>query len=284
MHKKYIIILVIAVVSAVGLYIYQNQKKEKDLRSHHSGQYSRMIEAAHISSTAGLVHMAGALNKYKEKNGAYPANLSALFPDYVPVKAFIDDIQWHYKPNRKDFYLSKTIETKGNKVLTASIGPDLMPIEETDIKVASIEVAQRSTSRTESQPSEKSSKTSVSRDSPSKPKPMAKALTPTIASTTLKNSGGKLNDSTTPAILEKRSSPDSEEVSTQKLTEQERFIHGVTRMFLVWKAADGSLGFSNVQYPPSKELAVYDNGEWVRMRRKNRHAKSPEDIRQNKNK
>jgi len=137
MQKKYIIILIIAVVGAVGLYIYQDQKEEKDLISHHSRQYDRIIEAAQQSATAGLVHMASALNKYQEKNGDYPANLSALYPDYVPVKAFIDDIQWNYKPTSKDFYLSKTITTKGDKVLTASIGPDLVPQEKSDILVAS---------------------------------------------------------------------------------------------------------------------------------------------------
>ena len=274
MHKKYIIILVIAIVGAVGLYIYQNQKKEKDIISHHNRQYNRIIEAAQKSSIAGLVHMASALNKYKEKNGAYPAKLSALYPDYVPVKAFIDDIQWHYKPNSKDFYLSKTIRAKGDKVLTASIGPNLMPQEESDTMVASIEVPKRLTSRAEIKPSEKSSKTGVSRDSPSKSKPMAKALTPYIPSTGLKNNRGKLSNSTTPVILKKRPLPDLEKVSTHKLTEKEQFLRGVTRMFLIWKNADGSLGFSNVEYPTSKELAVYDNGEWVQIRSRNRHANS----------
>jgi hypothetical protein len=284
MKKKYIIILVIAIVVSVGLYIFQNQKKEKDLLSHHNRQYNRMIEAAHKSSIAGLVHMASALNKYKEKNGAYPAGLSALYPDYIPEKAFIDDIQWHYKPSSKDFYLSKTIRTKGDKVLTASIGPNLMPQDESGIMVASTKVPQPITSRVETQPSEKSSKTRVTRASPPKSKPMAKALTPNIASTGLKNSPGKLNESTTPAILEKKPLPELEKVSTYKLTEKERFIHGVNRMFLVWKAADGSLGFSNVQYPPSKELAIYDKGEWVKTRPRNKYAKSQNDVRQNKNK
>ena len=284
MSKKYIIILVIAVVSAVGLYIYQNQKKEQDLRSHHSGQYSRMIEAAHISSTAGLVHMAGALNKYKEKNGAYPAGLSALYPDYIPEKAFIDDIQWHYKPNGKDFYLSKTITTKGDKMLTASIGPNLMPQEESDIMVASTKVPKRAASRTKNQSSKKSPKTGVSRVSRSKPKPMAKALTPDIASTGRKNSRGKLSDSTTPVILQKRPLSELEKVSTHKITEKEQFLHKATLIFLVWKNADGSLGFSDSQYPTSKEFSLYNNGEWVQTRPRNKYAKSQNDVRQNKNK
>ena len=64
MKKWYIIILVIAVVIAAGLYIYQGQKQAKDLNSHHNEQYNRIIEAAQKSSIAGLVHMGRALNKY----------------------------------------------------------------------------------------------------------------------------------------------------------------------------------------------------------------------------
>lgn len=274
MHKKYIIIFVIASVGAVGLYIYQNQKKEKDLRSHNNRQYNRMIEAAQQSSTAGLVHMASALNKFKKKNGAYPARLSALYPDFIPVKAFIDDIQWDYKPKGNDFYLSKTVRTKGNKVLTASIGPNLIPQEGSDIMVASSKDPKRLNSRAKTKPSDKSSKKVVSKDSRSKSKPVAKTITPNRPSAGLKNSRGKLSDSKPPVILKKNPSPDLENAPTHKLTEREQFIHGVNQKYLVWKNPDGSLGFSNIQYPTSQELTIYDNGEWVQIRSRNRYAKS----------
>ena len=212
MNKKYIIILVIAIVGAVGLYIYQNQKQEKDLSSHHNRQYGRMIEVAQKSSIAGLVHMGRALNTYKEKNGAYPVGLSALHPDYIPVKAFIDDIQWHYKPNGKDFFLSKTIRTKGDKVLTVSLGPDLMPQEESATVVASIETPKRITAGTETKRPKKSSKTVGTRASATKSKPMTKTSTPNIPSTRLTDSRNKLSDSTKPVISKKRSLPDLEEV------------------------------------------------------------------------
>jgi len=284
MQKKYIIILVIAVVGAVGMYLYQDQKVEKDLKSHHNRQYNRIIEAAQQSSTAGLVRMAGALNKYEEKNGAYPADLSALYPDYVPVKAFIDDIQWNYKPTSKDFYLSKTITTKGNKVLTASIGPDLMPQENSGIMVASIKDPKPLTSRAENQPSKKASKKVVSKGSLSKSKSMVKALKPNIPSSGQKNSRSKSKDSTTPVSVEERPAPIFEKISSKKLTEEERFVRGVIHMYLVWKNPDGSLGFSNVQYPTSKKLAVYDNGEWVQFRNIKPPAKSQKEVQPNKNK
>jgi hypothetical protein len=282
MSKKYLIILGIVIVAAAGFFIYQNQKKEDDLRSHHNRQYSRIIEVAQQTSLAGLVHMAGALNKYKEKNGAYPAELSGLYPDFIPEKAFIDDIQWHYKTTGKDFYLNKTIRSKRNKLLTASIGPDLRPQKESSTMVASAKVSKRATSRVETKPSKKSPKTSVSRKIPPQSKPMAKTLPPGIPLTSLKNSGGKLSGSMERSPLKEKLPPDIEKVKTIKLTEKEQFIHGINHKFLVWKNADGSLGFSNIQYPSSKKLAVYDNGEWVQTSDKNDknwYAKTPNDVR-----
>ena len=283
MKKAYIIILFIAIVGAVSLYIYQNKKQKKDLSSHHSRQYARMIEAAQKSSIAGLVHMGRALNNFKEKKGAYPAGLSELYPDYIPVKAFIDDIQWHYKPSGKDFFLSKTIVTKGDKVLTAYLGPDLMPQEESDTMVASIKSPQQISAGTETNHSKKSAKTVDSRALATRSEPTRKASKPIIPSTSSTNSRKKSNASTKPVISKKEPLPDLEELSTHKLTEKEQFVHGIRNEFLVWKNADGSLGFSNIQYPVSKELTIYDNGEWVQIRPKNWYALTQKDVRKKKN-
>ena len=181
MSKKYIIILVIVVAAAGGLYYYLNYKKEQDLRTHHDRQYTRIIKMAQKSSIAGMVQMARALNAYKEKNGIYPPKLSALHPDFIPVKAFIDDIQWNYTPNAKGFNLSKTIETKKGKILTASIGPDLMPQDNSRTMVASNQAAKPAASRVKTRTSGKSTKASTSVISRSKPKPMAKISRPDIS-------------------------------------------------------------------------------------------------------
>ena len=159
MSKKYIIILVIVVAAAGGLYYYLNYKKEQDLRAHHDRQFARIIKMAQKSSIAGMVQMARALNQYKEKNGSYPPKLSALHPDFIPVKAFIDDIQWDYKPSINDFDLSKTIKTPKGKVLTASIGPDLMPQDNSGTMVASAQAAKPAASRVKSKAPGKPTKT-----------------------------------------------------------------------------------------------------------------------------
>ena len=293
MSKKYIIILVIVIVAAVGVYLYQNYKKENDLRAHHIRQYKRIIEVARKSSIAGLSQMARALNNYNERNGAYPAELSALHPEFIPVKAFIDDLQWNYKPNKSDFYLSKTVTTKKGKVLTASIGPDLIPQEKSQTVAASAKAAKKATSRAISKSLEKSSETGISAAISPKPKSLTPISTPAVPSAGLKNPPGKSDDSTAPAILKnklkpisgkKKLQPDMEKIRTRKLTKKEQFIHGVNQKFLVWKNADGSLGFSNIQYPTSPELTVYDQGEWIQISRRNWYAKTPKDIRQHKNK
>jgi len=279
MKKEYIIILVIAIVGAVGLYVYQDRKKGDDLESHHRQQYNRIIEAAQKSSMSGLVHMGKALNKYKKKNGAYPAKLSALHPDFIPVKAFIEDLQWNYNLRGKDFYLSKTITTDGNKVLTASIGPDLMPQENSDVMVASVETPKQKPSRNKTKPVKNSSKAADSAALTIKPKPMAKALKQKIPAGDLTNAHGKLSDTTKPVVSKKLPLPELEKFSTYKLTERERFVHGINRKFLVWKNADGSLGFSNVQYPASNEMKIYDGGEWVQVRRKSWYAQNQKNAR-----
>ena len=274
MKKEYIIILVVVIMGAVGLYVYQDRKKGEDLESHHRQQYNRIIEAAQKSPISGLVHMGKALNKYKKKNGAYPAELSALHPDFIPVKAFIDDIQWSYNLRDKDFYLSKTITTDGNKSLTAFIGPDLRPHENSDIMVASVETPQQAPSRNKTKPVKNSSKAAESAALTIKPKPMANALKQKIPAAGLTNAHGKLNDTIKPAVSKKLPLPELEKFSTYKLTEKERFVHGINRKFLVWKNADGSLGFSNVQYPASNEMKIYDGGEWVQVRGKNLYAQT----------
>ena len=69
--------------------------------------------------------------------------------------------------------------------------------------------------------------------------------------------------------------PELEKFKTYKLTEKEQFVHSMNRKFLVWKNADGSLGFSNVQYPAANEMKIYDKGEWVEIRQKNWYAQNP---------
>ena len=270
MNKKYIIILIIVIVAAAGLYFYQDQKKAKDLSAHYEREYKRMMDVARRSPMAGLAHMGRALNKYKEKNGAYPARLTDLHPEFIPVKAFIDNIQWHYKPSGNSFHLSKTIKTDGDKLQTASIGPDLRLQKESDVATAAVKTPQKAVNAGKIKPSKKSAKPDVLLASTEKTKTTAKTIKPKIPLTELAKFSTKSGESAKPADRKKRHLRELEKVATYKLTPKEQFVHGIKskQEILVWKNDDGSLGFSNIQYPRSKELTVYDKGEWVQIRRK----------------
>ena len=76
MDKKYLIVFLIVAVAAGGFFIYKNHANEKDLKTHESKQYKRMIQTAKKSSFSGLSHMGRALKKYRKEKGAYKSDCS----------------------------------------------------------------------------------------------------------------------------------------------------------------------------------------------------------------
>jgi len=261
MDKKYIIVFVVIIVTAAGFFIFKNQKNEKELNTHKIRQYNRLIEAAEKNTLAGLGHMGRALNKYRQEKGSYPDNLSALYPDYIPVESFIDDIQWYYEKGDKDFYLRKTIYTEKNKMLIAAIGSDLRPIAESGIMVASSDTPKRLPAQTESKPIAKIPEASITLASATNSKLITETVRPDPNST-----DSKPGDSQRPLKSRKSTLFELEPVSKQKLSEKEHFVQKVRGNFLVWKNDDGTLGFGNIQYPTSEKMTIYDQGEWVQIR------------------
>lgn len=264
MDKKYLIVFVVSVVIAGGFFIFKTHKNKKDATAHEIQQYNRMIEVANKSSIAGMSHMGLALNKYKEEKGSYPNNLSALFPDYIPVKAFIDDIQWYYEPGGKDFYLRKTIRTEDNKVLTAAIGSDLRPIEES--MMASIDKQKRSPEQTETKPVTKMPEPSITLASKNNPKFTTKTETTGPSATSHQTTIRKPSEPRKSLTSPQSPLNDSETLSKKKLSKKEQFVERVGGSFLVWKNDDGTLGFGNVQYPTLDKITIYDQGEWLQIR------------------
>lgn len=261
MDKKYLIVFIIAVVAAAGFFIFNHQKNKKDLQTHESNQYKRLIEAANKSSFAGLSHMGRALNKYREEKGTYPAKLSALYPDYIPSKKFISNIQWHYEREGKDFYLRKTIDAGKNRMMTAAIRSDLKPVQDT--MVASTKKKERPTAVTKPKPNVKIAAASIANASEKKPKLIEKIEVPVSAASDRKT------DILQEAPIEpKKHLNKPESFSTVELNEKEQFINRVRGGFLVWKNDDGSLGFGNVQYPISEKMTIYDEGKWVQISRR----------------
>jgi hypothetical protein len=256
--KKYIIVFIVVVAAATGFFIFNHHKNEKDLQTHENTQYERLIEAANKSSFAGLSHMGRALNKYREEKGAYPKKLSALYPDYISSKAFINNIQWHYERQGKDFYLGKTIESGKNKMMTAAIRSDLKPIQGT--MVASTRKEKRAP--VAAKPIVEIAAAGIAVATEKKPELIEKIKVPVAAV-----SNSKTENLQEKPIEPKKHLNEPELFSTEELNEKEQFINRVRGGFLVWKNDDGTLGFGNVQYPISEKMTIYDEGKWVQIHR-----------------
>jgi hypothetical protein len=264
--KKYLIGIFITLVAGTVFFIYNSQKNEKELKSHENQQYDRMIEVANKSPMAGMGHMGRALNKYKEEKGAYPDKLAALYPEYIPVETFIDDIQWDYEPVKNDFYLTKTYENKSNQVLTATIRSDLRLRHGS--MVASTHKQEHTSVPTTTKPVIKKPETRITLVSETNAKPILETDATGLYSSRHQTTGF-LQKSLPP---QKNSPYEPKLVSTTQLSEEEQFVERVKGNLLVWKKEDGTIGFGNVQYPNSEKMIIYDKGEWIRIR--HRHPNS----------
>ena len=261
MNKKYIIILIVVLVACGAFFLYVRDKNAKDAANHMAKEYSRRIKAAKKSPSAGLRQMGEALNRYRDDNGAYPSKLSELYPDYIPVKEFIDDVQWHYSPREGDFILQKSVEGPGKKVLTASIRSDLRPAPASGTMLASSEKPKNSQIEPADEPSAKESTERMILASTTMPSPIVKPVLPELK-TEMNQTDDEAQDN-----LES-SEPEPEPFPTHQLSDKREFIKRLRDGVLVWKNEDGSLGFGNIQYPLSEDLTIYDGGEWVQIRRR----------------
>lgn len=261
MNKKYLTVLVISIIAAVGFFLFKNHKNEKELAAHIDQQYESLIELANKSSIAGMSQMGQALNKYRDDKGAYPAKLAELYPDYIPVKEFIDDIQWHYEPRGQDFYLSKTYRTANNKDLIAAIGSDLRLRQGS--MVASIDKPEH----------KKADKPAVINPRPNLKMALAKNPAPRAENDSSGSYSGIRQTAATETSLPQKSVSTQTRslyardlVSMGQLSEKEQYVKRVKGKFLVWKKEDGTVAFGNVQYPLSENMTIYDEGEWIQIR------------------
>lgn len=269
MDKKYLIVFVVAIVAAVGFFIYKDKNNEKELITHESREYNRIIEVAHKSSMAGLSHMGRALNKYKDEKGVYPDKLSALYPEYIPVEAFIDGIQWYYEPGDNDFYLRKTCKNDNNQVLTASIGSDLRL--QNGSRMASTSKPEPTYAPAATKPATKKPGASITLASETSPRTIMETDATAPYSSRRQTTGMKPGIAPKAHSPQKRSLYELKLVSTAQLSKEERYVERVRGNLLVWKQEDGTIAFGNVQYPYSEEMIIYDQGEWIQI-----HHRSPD--------
>jgi hypothetical protein len=239
MNKKLIFALLAAIILAGALFFFRNQKKTEETQRVSAEAFNKLTEVAQKVPQAGLPQMGAALIKYYKKNYKYPARLGELYPEFVPNKNFLDDINWYYEPRGGDFFLSKSI-TRGSEQLVASIDKSLEPRMGTGGVVASV----------------------------SKPKPaeIQEASSPALALAPLKTI-----QPIEPLNLEDQ---EKDEIIAQpevvSMVEGE-IGHGipsdVSQKFLVWRDKNGVLGFGNVIYPDTQTITIYKDGNWVNIKK-----------------
>jgi hypothetical protein len=248
MNKRYLLVLVIVVAIAGGLYLQIQKKKAAGQAAHHAKQYERMLAMAQKSPMAGLSQMGAAINKYKGDHQAYPTRLMELYPQYIPSKEFITEIQWDYKPSKSDFYLSKSMRM-GGKTRLASVSSTLMPRLESTVMVAA-----------------KGGKGEAA--AKGAPKGDLMSHEDYVAYMAANQALAKRQEDAYRARYRQRKAPVvpllSETVTFEAADEVDLARAGVLEgRFYCWKNDDGSFGYSNIQYPERRKLEKFNDGRWM---------------------
>jgi hypothetical protein len=255
--KTLVAFLIIIIAIGAGLYFFQKDRQSKELLAHKIHQLQQITKTAEKSSSAGLLVMASAINKFHQTRGVYPERLVYLYPEFIPDKGFISKLDWKYEPGQDTYRLQKTVD-KGKDI--ASIGPNLrlktvkpgMPLPAQMVAAA------------------------------------GKAATPVPP---VKQPSGKLpGESKTDKIVKKaqpagilprdqvqesaQTAPEKKEsnlkleapiqIITKELDRDEKFLLSFNNNSLyIWKTDDGAIGFSNIQYPDKREILIYQNQTWM---------------------
>ena len=250
---KIIVILVILAAAGTGFFFHQKNKRDKALAAHNEQKFEKIKEAAKKSSSAGLLNMASILNKFHKEKGRYPTKLFELYPDYIADETFISTLNWQYEPGKNTFRLKRGI--KGKSAL-ACIGPDLKMKYEKSGQAASPK-------RVASIDLPKPQKLPILSHKPKKDR----------ARQVMALNQFKKQVDTTPqknqTAYKKATRPDpGYTIEKKELDPDENFLLSLNGNGLyIWKTHDGSIGFSNIQYPDEKNLTIYKDRSWLRYKK-----------------
>jgi hypothetical protein len=257
--KKIVIVLIIIIALGSGAYLFQKNKQDKVLVAHSKLKFQQLAVAAKQSSAAGLLVMASAINKYKQVKGHYPDALIDLYPDFISDKPFISTLNWKYSLKNGSYLIKKNI--KGQKTF-ASIGPEFR------LKTGII------TSATQLK---------TLADSKSKFKKITTVKVVALKNSTngsdikehikLSQTGENISSPNTNALLrdkkkeiENKNSQlvPSIRIVKKPLNKDENFLLSLNgdRLY-IWKTKNGIIGFSDIQYPTTKQLTIYRNQGWI---------------------
>jgi hypothetical protein len=255
--KTLVAFLIIIIAIGAGLYFFQKDRQSKELLAHKIHQLQQITKTAEKSSSAGLLVMASAINKFHQTRGVYPERLVYLYPEFIPDKGFISKLDWKYEPGQDTYRLQKTVD-KGKDI--ASIGPNLrlktvkpgMPLPAQMVAAAGKAATPMPPVKQPSGklPGESKTDKIVKKAQPAGILPRDQVQESAQTAPEKKESNLKLE-----APIQ---------IITKELDRDEKFLLSFNNNSLyIWKTDDGAIGFSNIQYPDKREILIYQNQTWM---------------------
>lgn len=251
MNKRYVIAVSVLIALWAGFMVYRHFKGKEDGAVYRTKEYARITDVAKKSPKAGLNQMARALKKYYHDKRSYPKSLGELYPEYILNKSFIEELAWHYEPQKSDFFLSKTV-MRNNKRLVAAVDKRLSPWVQTSDMVASPTIPPEKP-KVEKDADEEIRISIRSREE------FWKALRQKQEEQT---AAYKAADEKEKII----SIPQPEILTVTELETASPIEEGFAQRYLVWKNKQGTLGFGNVEYPAAPAQSRYSMGAWYSVK------------------
>lgn len=247
--KKIAVILIIIMISGGGLFAYQKDRQSKALAQHNKQKFAQIMEIAQKDPSAGLLDMASRINKYHQLKGQYPKDLMQLHPEFIPEKSFITTLNWNYETGSNTFFLKR----QSDGAWEYAMGPDmrLQAIKKGEIplaqKIAALKTPEKNTISSANPDTKR--KTDMNKD----------------VSTRTNIALSYIPEPLKPLQIKKSQElPPEYTVVEKALNEDEKFLLSLNAGNLyIWKTHNGVIGFSNIQYPDSKNLTIYKNKAWV---------------------
>jgi hypothetical protein len=206
--------------------------------------------------------MVEGLKGYEKEHGTFPSTLDQLYPEYVPYKAFIDQIPWQYsRADAHEFLLKKRFFLKGKRMV-ASVDKTMQPKLRTGSIIAS--VGDGSETEASGQPGTGGG---------SEARGPGKVQPPPIAAKEERFQAPLTQPMPTqpPGVTEDESrhleKPVPEPFSILAEKECTDFSPDLGQEHLVWKDREGVIGFGNVEYPRVERMAILTDGKWVSVER-----------------
>ena len=273
MEKKYIIAVVAVVVLWAAFMGFRHFNKKDEGQAHREDTYRRMIDMAKKSPRSGLYEMADAIRRYYADNKVYPPNLGALYPKYMPSKAFIEQIDWSYGPGEDNFSLSKST-TYNNQTMVAYIDRSMRPeVETSGVMVATRRVAPRKAPEEVTEEVPELLQEAISEDMILEVVEQREMTVKEVDVVTAAVSP-ELRREDRPQITKEKVNVQTELsriitlVGEEAVSAKEAEIGYNLERYMVWKDLNGAIGVSNVEFPDRTDMYVAVKNRWYNVKRR----------------